>query len=347
MLSQIYVRRLRPPCPKSVSPIILIPGNGLTGATFETTPDGRPGWAQYFAASGHTVYVIDQPGRGRSAYQERVHGPLKCYNVTDVEQRFTASEMFGLWPEASLHTQWPGTGLRGDPIFNQFYASLVPFLADRRKAEQIMREIGPRLLQRVGPAILVTHSQSGPLGWQLADASPHMVRAIVAIEPSGPPFVDLGHTGPVKFGSQGDPGRLYGLTRMPLLYDPPLDVDERPAAEGPRDMKASKIRMSEVLDLPGGRRLVNVRCPTLVVTGQASHHASYDAMTAEYLHKAGVEVEHMLLAGLGIRGNGHFMMLESNSEQIASAICSWISLLASKGPSTESLRRHPDYRHPT
>src|SRR5215469_16535481 len=49
-------------------PIVMIHGSQQTGANFLGTPDGRPGWAAYFVAHGWPVYVIDQPGRGKSGY---------------------------------------------------------------------------------------------------------------------------------------------------------------------------------------------------------------------------------------------------------------------------------------
>jgi pimeloyl-ACP methyl ester carboxylesterase len=42
------------------------------------------------------------------------------------------------------------------------------------------------LLDRIGPAIILTHSQSGPFGWLIADARPKLVKAVVAVEPAGP-----------------------------------------------------------------------------------------------------------------------------------------------------------------
>src|SRR5262249_44296354 len=56
--------------PKTVNgpPSILGPGSGHTGATYETTPDGREGWATYFARKGFPVYVVDHSGRGRSGF---------------------------------------------------------------------------------------------------------------------------------------------------------------------------------------------------------------------------------------------------------------------------------------
>lgn len=55
-------------------------------------------------------------------------------------------------------------------------------------AGQMFQAAGEALLGRIGPAIVVTHSQSGALGWLLGDARPALVKAIVALEPSGPPF---------------------------------------------------------------------------------------------------------------------------------------------------------------
>ena len=76
----------------------------------------------------------------------------------------------------------------GDPISNAFYASTVPSLKDYAAEETLMQAAGASLLDRVGPAILITHSQGGTHGWLWADARPELVKAIVAIEPSGPLF---------------------------------------------------------------------------------------------------------------------------------------------------------------
>src|SRR5215467_10961430 len=50
-INQMYVQYR---IPKTVSgpPIVMVHGSGHTGATYETTPDGREGWATYFARKG-------------------------------------------------------------------------------------------------------------------------------------------------------------------------------------------------------------------------------------------------------------------------------------------------------
>lgn len=83
----------------------------------------------------------------------------------------------------------------GDPIFDEFYASQVQFMADAIKTQTFVGAAGAALLDRIGPAIILTHSQSGPFGWLIGDARPKLVKAIVAAEPSGPPFYDVAFLG--------------------------------------------------------------------------------------------------------------------------------------------------------
>ncbi len=67
------------------------------------------------------------------------------------------------------------------------------------------------------------------------------------------------------------------------------------------------------------------RIPTVLVTAEASFHASYDHCTVAYLRQAGVDATHLRLADHGIRGNGHMMMLEKNSDEVAAAIDEWLT----------------------
>lgn len=48
------------------APIVMLHGGFHNGTAFLATPDGRPGWASFFAQRGHDVYVMDWPGHGRS-----------------------------------------------------------------------------------------------------------------------------------------------------------------------------------------------------------------------------------------------------------------------------------------
>ena len=70
----------------------------------------------------------------------------------------------------------------GDAVFDSYYANLVPSLADYGLEQDLMQKAGACLLDRVGPAILITHSQGGTHGWLWADVRPALVKAIVAID---------------------------------------------------------------------------------------------------------------------------------------------------------------------
>src|SRR4030088_401031 len=122
MVGHIYVEYMIPARRSHPYPILMLHGASHTGTNFTGTPDGREGWAQYFVRRGYAVYVVDQVARGRAAHWSQVQGPVSSSRMSFVEQRFVAPERFNLWPQARLHTQFPGTGKPGDPAFDAFYA---------------------------------------------------------------------------------------------------------------------------------------------------------------------------------------------------------------------------------
>lgn len=327
MTGQAHVMRLSPARPLYRTPLVFIPGQGQTIANFLGTPDGREGWATQFVRRGFVVYLMDQPGRGASGYDAEAYGPASRQGPAVLEQRFTASRTFAPepgraygWPQAGRHTQWPGEGRVGDPVFDQFYASQVEYASGPVSAV-LVAEAGAALLDRIGPAVLVTHSQAGAFGWGIGELRPDLVRAIVAIEPSGPPFASA----PPPWGD-GDPERLarpWGLTTTPLTYDPPLAAPDTLAREwiASTDPELTGCwRQAEP-----ARRLVRLsQAPVLVLTAEASYHAGYDHCTAAYLDQAGVRTDLVRLQDWGLRGNGHMVMLEKNSEAISDRLGRWL-----------------------
>src|SRR5689334_23752390 len=114
-VGHIYVEYMIPQRLRHRTPIVMVHGGSQSGTNFTGTPDGREGWAQYFVRRGYAVYVVDGVGRGRSAYwAPQPYGPVTASRFNFVEQRFVAPERFKQWPQAHLHTQWPGTGKAGD-----------------------------------------------------------------------------------------------------------------------------------------------------------------------------------------------------------------------------------------
>jgi hypothetical protein len=80
--------------------------------------------------------------------------------------------------------------------------------------------------------------------------------------------------------------------------------------------------------------------PVLIVAADASYHAAFDHCTAAYLSQAGVRVTFVRLENVGIRGNGHMMMLEKNSDEIAGVLVNWLKkAVLTKKRSAKSSRR--------
>src|SRR5690349_712709 len=145
MLGQMFVQYQIPRNRSCPYPLVMIHGGGQTAVNFLGTPDGRRGWADYFVANGFAVYIVDQPARGRSGYFKG-YGKAASRNTDSIAERFSAPERVNKWPQAALHTQWPGGGVPDDPAFDQFYASQVESMADIAALEGMMRESGSALL---------------------------------------------------------------------------------------------------------------------------------------------------------------------------------------------------------
>jgi pimeloyl-ACP methyl ester carboxylesterase len=319
MQGQAYVEVLAPKDVRRPYPLVLIHGAGVTATYWMGTPDGRKGWADYFVEQGYIVYMIDQPMRGRSAAHP-ADGPTVMFTAKANEAQFTAIESFGTWPQAKQHTQFPGDrpnkGKKGDPIFDAFYASEVESNASAAETQQRNKDAGAALLDRIGPAIVLTHSQAGAFGWLIADARPQLVKAILAIEPSGPPFENaVTATGKA---------RLYGPTDIPINYDPPVKNESEFAIERESRADGTDLFVCWMQKTPA-RQLVNLKnIPVMILTAEASYHAVYDHCTAKYLNQAGVKTEFIRLPDKGIRGNGHVVMIEKNNLDIAHVVDEWV-----------------------
>ena len=164
---QMYVEQLSPINPRhnDPSPIVFIHGQGQTGTNFLNKPDGGISWTSHFLDAGYTVYIIDQTFRGRSAWTPGSGAQTpSTYSAEIIQQRFTAPRQYELWPQAELHTQWPGRGRMGDPTFDAFYRSQVQFQTDRFISEEQNAQAYSALVDLVGDCYIISHSQAGAYG---------------------------------------------------------------------------------------------------------------------------------------------------------------------------------------
>jgi pimeloyl-ACP methyl ester carboxylesterase len=321
---QMYVEVRIPAQQTHRYPIVMVHGGTMSGTNFTGTPDGREGWAQYFVRQGYAVYVVDQPGRGRSGYLAAAYGPARNVDRDNAPRRFIAQEKYKLWPQAHLHTQWPGSGETDDPAAQQLAQSQLPAIADFTEQQGLNRDALLALLGRIGPAVLLVHSQAGAFGWPVADARPDLVKAILAIEPNGPPFHNLEFVGAPDYFKEGPIALTYGITSVPLTFAPAvkdpaeLAIEREDTADGP-DLAKCWRQKAPARALPNLQKM-----PILVLTSEASYHAPYDHCTVKFLQQAGVKPSFVKLTDLGIRGNSHVMMLEKNNSEIAAVIARWL-----------------------
>lgn len=298
-------------------PIVFIHGSRQTGAGFMGTPDGREGWMSWFVRRGWPVYVMDQAGRGKAGYWPDAYGPQEPNSRrSHVMDRFSAPERLdpAPWADAGRHTQWPGgpgAGVNRQPAFEQFMQSQVANMADVDMQYTLSLRAVVELLELIGPAVIVTHSQSGPLSWMIAQASPDKVKAIIAIEPTG------------NVGSDGSPGTRCGITNVCLDYSP--------AISGPDDLGLYRVPARDdrhvgcLLQRKAIHRLPKLSgIPVLIATGEASYHAASDYCTSAFLNQTGVSSDYLYLPDVGIRGNGHMQMIEMNNLEIAAQYESWL-----------------------
>ncbi|KAI9172266.1 putative secreted lipase [Paramyrothecium foliicola] len=368
ILGQMYVESLEPQAKHQPYPIILIHGDQHTGQIWLTKPDGCPGWASYFSKQGYHVYVVDLPPVGRSNY-------LNCVNYTTreiqpgpsprdaffVERELTAPSRRLVkqqaYPTAKFHDKWPGSGRRGDPIFANYCASLVTMPVRRTERQTLAQNALQALLQVTGRAVLVGEGAGATAAWLATDVQADLVQAVVAIEPSGPPCgtpLDKNKSADVRTYTENirhDPNsRPYGLTDIPLSYDPPANLDYSFAltfaqSSAPLDVKVvnrSDGKGSCVVqkDLPASegqrsaaRQLLHLRkVPHAIITAPASPHSTFDWATVEFMRQAGAQVDWLKLDMLGIYGNGHLMFLETNSDVVAGTVDSWIRSKTGPGP---------------
>ncbi len=322
MHGQMYVEVFVPRKVTQPYPLVMYHGAAQTGTNWLGTPDGRKGWMHYFVEKGYIVYVVDQPARGRSNYLPGVDGQVRIMSAPQIQNRFTdsaAAEQPAAWPQAKKQTQWPGSGPKkgqiGDPVFDAFYATQVSYLSSNKESQQLVRDASNALLDKIGPAVLVTHSQSGAFGWAIADSRPNLVKGIVALEPSGPPFENA------VFGSEKS--RAWGITDVPMTYDPPVKDPSELQTEPQASQKPGEV--AGVLQKAPARQLVNLKgIPIIILAGEASYHVAYDEWTSRFLTQAGVKNDFVPLAEQGLKGNGHMLMIEKNSLDIAALVDKWL-----------------------
>ena len=185
-VEQMYVQYFIPASQRGKLPLLMWHGGGLTGVTYESTPDGRPGWLNYFLRQGWAVYNSDAVERGRSGwamYPDVFKGEPVFLTKENPFERFRIGAGAGSYnKDVAKMKPLPGSQfpLEG---YDNFTKQGVPRWTTTDDA--IIRAY-VELVDKVCPCVVLAHSQGGPFAQKVAQLRPDKVKALVLAEPAGP-----------------------------------------------------------------------------------------------------------------------------------------------------------------
>ena len=182
-VEQMYVQYFLPKARKGKRSLLLWHGGGLTGATYETTPDGREGWLNLFLRKGWDVYNSDAAERGRASFASPDIWPGEpiFLTQTDPYERFRIGQGLGSYdPDPAKRKLLPGNQFPVE-AYEQFTKQVVPrwLTTDAAVLEAYLA-----LIDKVCPCVLLVHSQGGAFGFKAAELRPDKVKAVIGVEPA-------------------------------------------------------------------------------------------------------------------------------------------------------------------
>jgi pimeloyl-ACP methyl ester carboxylesterase len=284
-----YVSYQKPVSPRRYS-MTFLHGAGQSAKTWDTTPDGREGFQTIFLRRGFTVYVVDQPRRGRAG---RSTVEMNVSAVAD-EQLWFQQFRLGIWPDSFPGVQFP----QDQASLNQFFRQMTPNTGPFDVG--VISDAIASLYTQSGPGILVTHSQGGGPGWHSVMKSSN-IKAVVSYEAgSGFPFPENEVPAAIsnKFNksltADGVPMvEFRKLTRIPIIIYYGDFIPDAPAENPAQDYWYAALQMAN--------------------------------KWAETVNRHGGDVTVVHLPKLGIKGNTHFPFSDLNSREIADHLSTWLA----------------------
>lgn len=283
-INQMYVRFMIPQNREDQVPVVMLHGATLTGKSWETTPDGRMGWDEYFARQGHPVYVPDQVGRGRSGFNQAPFNDAKAGRV--------AAAGLPTWLRFSDEVVWsnfrfgpkPGAPFEG----SQFPVGAVDELSKQAVPDgngggvpspnPTLKALSD-LAAQVNGAVLMGHSQSGSFPLASALLNPAVARGLVLLEPG---------VCPANYTEE----QIKTLATLPILI---IFGDYRDTVTGLPTFPTWQARYEGCQAFVGRLTKAGGRPQLLAPPAVA-----------------------------GLRGNSHMIMQDKNNLQVADLILKWI-----------------------
>lgn len=240
-VEQMYAQVVRLQTPRARFPLVLAHGGGMTGVTYETAPDGRPGWQMFFLRAGHDVVVTDAMERGRagwSRFPEIFAGEPVFRTMGEGWSLFRVGPQDGWNIDPAQRRAFPDTRF---PVaaWNRFMMQGVPRWPTTDHQIQAAYDA---LVQRIGPCAMLVHSQGGNFGFNAALNAPDKVKAVIAVEPSGAP------------PATADAARLRGIPHLVVWGDHldafPFWQDVRRSIDRWQDRIREAGGVADTLDMP-------------------------------------------------------------------------------------------------
>ena len=283
-INQMYVEYMIP-ATKNKVPVILTHGAGMTGSCYDTTPDGRTGWYEYFVRNSFPTYVIDQVGRGRSGFNQAVFNNVAAGRISpDNQPKITRmADLHAAWinfrigPKAGVaypETKFPVKAI--DELSKMSISDMTQTLPTPNPNYKTLAE----LAQKLNGAVLIGHSQSGHFPLETALINPQFVKGMVLLEP--------GTCWPENFTNE----QISTLAKIPLL------VMYGDHLEGSTEISGNTYGWQQRFD----------DCNKLI----------------EQINKAGGQAKMIHLPAKGQYGNTHMFMQDTNNLQIADFVIDWI-----------------------
>jgi len=269
-------------------PLVMWHGIGLFSKTWETTPDGREGFQNIFLRRGFGVYLIDQPRRG-NAGRSTVEASI---TPTPDEQGWFGTFRVGIWPD-----YFEGVQFARDPeTLNQYFRQMVPNIGPIDI--NVNADAVSALFNKIGPAILVTHSHSGGMGWATVIKNQN-IKAIVSYEPGSGFLFPEGEV-PAPIPMAGGTLAAFGvplsdfmkLTRIPIVIYYGDFIPEKPIDNPGQDGWRARLEMAR--------------------------------LWRDAVNRYGGDVTVVHLPEIGIKGNTHFPFSDLNNIEIADLMSEWL-----------------------
>ena len=269
-------------------PLVLWHGHGQSSKCFESTPDRREGFQNIFLRRNFSVYMVDQPRRGKAG---RSTEGVTISPKPDEQLRFNQYRV-GVWPDF-----YPGVSFSKDPeALNQYFRQMTPNTGPINVV--LNSDAIAALFSKIGPGILVTHSHSCGMGWDAVIKSPN-IHAVVSYEPGSGFFFPEGEV-PPPITSNFDDLKAVGvpmndfmkLTKIPIIIYYGDNIPAKPSNDRGKDRWRIRLEMAR--------------------------------KWAATVNKHGGDARVVHLPEFGVKGNTHFPFSDLNNLEVADLLLVWL-----------------------